>query len=209
MSAKDILMLVMGVAAGLLVIWLISRGRKANRKREATRRDTAQRAEPRDPLQRDYPGGDPRTIKLGDLLEWPGCDDTYAVRGTVLVVAGSYSWQEHFVDPVRGAKRYVSVDSSDGDLSIAVWDAVKNFDISPGSRQVVWSGVTYTREETGTAHYRTVGTTDLPVRGTVEYQDYKAGAGRLLSFERFDGGEWELSLGQAIDDGDLTVYPAS
>jgi hypothetical protein len=193
----------------VIVVVLVRRARRVNRRRAAAR-DTANRmAQPHDPFKQDHIGGDPRELKLGDLVVWPGTSDSHAVRGTMKLTEDGYSWWEHFIDPVRGAKRYLSVDPSDGDLEVVVWTEVDDFDIKPGQRQVAHDGVAYKLKEQGTASYTGTGTLNVPSRGQVQYMDYRGQHGRRLSFERFNNGKWELSIGEVIADSQLTIYPSS
>lgn len=207
--SEELIALLVVLGLVLLVVWLVRRARRVNRQQRAAR-DTARRmAQPKDPFRRDYVGGDPRTLKLGDLVEWPGARRSYSVRGTVTFTEDGYTWREHFIDPISGAKRYLSVSDEDGDLEVVVWTEVDNFDIRLGQRQVAYDGVVYDLKEKGDAAYTTTGTTDLPASGRVRYGDYHGPLGKRLSFERFNGGKLELSVGQVITDGQLIIYPAS
>ena len=60
-----------------------------------------------------------------------------------------------------------------------------------------------------TASYRSEGTTGLNEKGGVDYVDYESGDGRLLAFERFDHGRWEVSTGETIPTGSFTIYSGS
>lgn len=207
--SNELLLLLIALAVIGVVIVLVRRARKVNRRRAAARATANRMAQPSDPFRRDHIGGDPRELKLGDLVEWPGAGTTHAVRGTLRLTEDGYSWREHFIDPVRGKKRYLSVDPSDGDLEVVVWTEVDEFDVKPGQRQVAYNGVVYHLKEKGTAQYTGTGTINVPDRGTVQYMDYRGEFGRRLSFERFNGGKWELSLGEVIEDNQLTIYPAA
>lgn len=208
--SEELIYLLAAVGLVALVFWLVRRARRVNRQREAARSTANRMAQPRDPFQQDHIGGDPRKLRLGDLVEWPGSGTTHAVRGTVTLNEDGYTWKEHFIDPVRGQKRYLSVDPGDGDLEVAVWTEVEDdFDIRPNQREVSYAGVSYTRKERGRASYTTTGTTNLPPSGYVEYADFRGSHGRRLSFERFNGGRWELSVGEVIADNQLTIYPAA
>ncbi len=208
MSNEQLMLLVVLVAVVVAVV-LVRRSRKINRQRAAARATADRMAEPRDPFKRDNIGGDPRELKLGDLVEWPGAGTSHAVRGTMRLTEDGYSWWEHFIDPVRGLKRYLSVDPSDGDVEVVVWTEVDEFDIKPGQRQVAFDGIAYKLKEQGTARYTTNGTVNVPSSGQVQYMDYRGEYGRRLSFERFNGGKWELSVGEVIADNQLTIYPAA
>lgn len=41
----------------------------------------------------------------------------------------------------------------------------------------------------------------------MDYADYQASNGQRLSFERFDHGSWEASIGTDLAPGTVTIYP--
>ncbi len=183
-----------------LVVVLVYRTRVASRQ-AAPQADTG----PVDPL-RDHEGvTDIRTVRAGDMIEYGG--QLYFVRGSLRLTEGGYTWSEHFLDDARGHRCWVSVEE-DPDLEVALWrptDAVTE----PGGKTMRVDGVTYTRDEDGRANYRSEGTTTVAEHGGVEYVDYTGPDGRMLSFERFDGGPWEAGLGETLAQESLRVYPAS
>ena len=71
-------------------------------------------------------------------------------------------------------------------------------------------GVTYRESEHGHASYTTEGTTGLPAAGQMDFVDYaNDGKTKLLSFERWGPDmPWEVSVGNPVTEGELTVYPA-
>ena len=46
-------------------------------------------------------------------------------------------------------------------------------------------------------------------KGGVDDVDYESGDGRLLAFERFYHGRWEVSTGETIPTGSFTIYSGS
>lgn len=162
---------------------------------------------PRDPFD---PGqstfGDPRTLKAGDMVELLG--ERMFVRGSLRLRQGGFQWSEHFLDDIEGTRRWLSVEE-DPDLEVVVWTELKNSDLQPSAKVLTHDGIEYRRDEHGTAQFASEGTTGLGTSGRVEYVDFEGSAGRYLSFERFDGGEWEAGLGERVPPGTLTVYPAS
>lgn len=162
---------------------------------------------PRDPFE---PGestfGDPRTLQAGDMVEYLG--ERLFVRGSLRLREGGYQWSEHFVDDMDGARRWLSVEE-DPDLEVVLWNELKGTDLAPNARTLTHEGVEYRRDEHGTAGFTSEGTTGLGTTGQVEYVDFEAKGGRYLSFERFEGGSWEVALGERVPTGTLTVYPGS
>ncbi|AYY13088.1 DUF4178 domain-containing protein [Actinobacteria bacterium YIM 96077] len=170
------------------------------------------RAEPAPPPPQDPfdPGqstfGDPRTLRAGDMVEYLG--ERLFVRGSLRLREGGYQWSEHFLDDVSGTRRWLSVEE-DPDLEVVMWTELKGSDLQPSAKVLTHEGIEYRRDEHGTAQFTSEGTTGLGTSGRVEYVDFEGRDGHYLSFERFDGGEWEIGLGERIPSGTLTVYPGS
>ncbi|WP_203432702.1 DUF4178 domain-containing protein [Jiangella asiatica] len=162
---------------------------------------------PRDPFD---PGestfGDPRTLRAGDMVELLG--ERMFVRGSLRLREGGYQWSEHFLDDIGGTRTWLSVEE-DPDLEVVRWTALKNSDLRPSAAQLNHDGHDYRRDEHGTAQFVSEGTTGLGSTGRVEYVDFEGSGGRYLSFERFEGGEWEVAVGERVPPGTLTVYPGS
>lgn len=152
--------------------------------------------------------GNPRTLKPGDLVTVRGQD--YTVRGALRLSEGSYTWSEIFLDTGVGEKVWLSVED-DPDLEVALWREITGLTVQPGPPSIELDGRRYQRDESGTAHFVSEGTTGVAARGTVEYVDYEAGDGTLLSFERFTGaqGQWEAARGESLGRADYTIYPQS
>ncbi|WP_062205098.1 DUF4178 domain-containing protein [Streptomyces sp. NBRC 109706] len=171
---------------------------------------------PRDPFAPDgETGGDPRTLKAGDMVEYLG--ERLFVRGSLRLTEGGFSWSEHFVDPMddgadgESGHRWISVEE-DPDLEVMLWSEYRgDAELLPDKKTLTVDGVTYRRSEHGTASYRAEGTTGLGDSGRVEYADFEAPGGRGLAFERFLGaqgrGNWEVSLGERVPRGTLVIYP--
>lgn len=199
---------IMLLAFAAVVVLVIIRVRKVNRQlreEEALRR----RADgPIDPVAAtSLATCDPKSLAPGYMVTWGDSSVTYTVRGTVTLTEGGSIWREYFVDPIRGAKRYLSVGDEDGDLEVIAWTSISDTDLRPRQHQIAHNNVVYTRVERGEACYRSRGTTDLPPSGCVVYHDYSDGGDRRLSFERFDGGKWELSTGRVVPIRLMTIYP--
>lgn len=162
---------------------------------------------PKDPFEpEDSTSGDPRELRAGDMVEYLG--ERLFVRGSLRLREGGYQWSEHFIDDMDGARRWISVEE-DPDLEVVLWNELKGTDLKPSERVVTHEGVEYRRDEHGTAEFTSEGTTGLGQTGQVEYVDFEAKGGRYLSFERFEGGSWEVALGERVPNGTLTVYPGS
>ncbi len=155
-------------------------------------------------LADDSPAGDPRRIGVGDVISYEGHD--WVVRGSVAYDQRGYRWAEHLLDRV-GEQLWLSVEQ-DEQLMLVRWQAVRAPSLEPAAT-VVWDGVVFELEERGRARFRSEGTTGMPLEGEVEYHDYEAPDGRLLSFERTSDTTFEVSVGVPIPSGAMTIYPGT
>jgi hypothetical protein len=150
--------------------------------------------------------GDPTALKPGDLAEIKG--QTYTVRGTLTFAAGAWTWSEHLLDNGDGPRTWLSVEH-DPDLQLALWTRVPSATVRPGRPTVDFDGRRYVREEAGRATFTGIGTTGLDPQGSVEYQDYAAPDGPLLSFERFGSAEpsdWEVAQGERLHRAEVRIF---
>ncbi|WP_209374579.1 DUF4178 domain-containing protein [Brevibacterium renqingii] len=201
-SEVIIVVLVFVIVVLITVAIVLARSAKARRARSDAP------AAPRDPFAAEQnTGGDPESIKAGDLLEFG--NEKFFVRGTLRISEGGYDWAEHFFQADSSATRmWLSVER-DPDVQIARWRDRTDLDIEPKARTITIDGTDYELVEHGTASYRSEGTTGLNEKGGVDYVDYQSGDGRQLSFERFDHGRWEVSTGESVPVGSFTIYSGS
>ncbi|HEU5108010.1 MAG TPA: DUF4178 domain-containing protein, partial [Micromonosporaceae bacterium] len=111
-------------------------------------------------------------------------------------------------DNPDGHKMWLSVEH-DPDLELALWTQVPSATVRPGEPTVDFDGRRYVREEAGKARFTGTGATGLDPSGTVEYQDYAAPDGPLLSFERFGTGDtatWEVARGERLHRAELRIF---
>lgn len=148
--------------------------------------------------------GDPLRLKAGDMLDF-GTERTW-IRGTLRLSEGGSVWAEHFLQ-VEGARRWLSVEQ-DPDLQMSLWVGRPELELTPHGPEVEFDGVRYLITERGSASYRSEGTTGLRAEGGMDYADYEAADGRLLSFERFDHGGWEPSTGTTLNRAAFTIFPS-
>lgn len=206
MSSNGIIMIVVFVIVVLVTILIIrARSAKAKRERET---QAATASTPRDPFAADQnTGGDPAAIKAGDLLEFG--NEKYFVRGTLRISEGGYDWAEHFFQSDDSATRLWLTVEHDPDLQVSRWRDRPDLDIEPTSKTITIDGTDYEIVEHGTASYRSEGTTGLNEKGGLDYVDYEAPDGKMLAFERFDHGRWEVSTGESVPVGSFTIYSSS
>ena len=102
--------------------------------------------------------GDPRRLKPGDIVEIRRV--SYAVRGSVHLIEGGWSWAEHLLDTVEGDKRWLSVEE-DPDLELVLWTAEPAATVTPGAPTLDFAGRRYASEESGQARFTATGSTGL------------------------------------------------
>lgn len=185
-----------GVAGVVVAVVALGRARK--------RPEPAGPGDPFRDTDADALRGDPRKLKPGDIVEIRQV--SYAVRGSVHLVEGAWSWAEHLLDTVDGAKRWLSVEE-DPDLELVLWDAEPAATITPGAPTIDFAGRRYSWEESGQARYSATGSTGLDPSGTVRYHDYRAQGGARLAFEAYGEAGWEVARGERLHRSEVMVYP--
>ncbi|SCL38334.1 protein of unknown function [Micromonospora pallida] len=148
--------------------------------------------------------GDPRRLRPGDLVEIRQV--TYAVRGSLHLTEGGWSWDEHLLDTADGTKRWLSVEE-DPDLELVLWTAEPDATVTPGPPTVDFDGRRYRSDESGQARWTATGTTGLGPTGSVRYHDYTASGGARLSFEKYGDADWEVARGELLRRPEVMIYP--
>ena len=201
------LWILLGIVVVLVGVILVVQGLA---KRKAEQAENSRPREPQDPFA-DVDGASqfsPKNIAPGAIIRHGQTD--YVVRGSLEINQGPYVWHEHMVDGGSGS-RYFSVEVDEGTLELVLWEkGAYSTEPEPPSQTEV-NGVIYRESERGPAHYRSTGNTGLAESGDMSYVDYQgsgADSSRRLSYEKFGDSPWEVSLGQVIAPGELTVYPA-
>ncbi|RKN46456.1 DUF4178 domain-containing protein [Micromonospora endolithica] len=162
---------------------------------------------PEDPLRdrdSDALRGDPRRLKPGDIVEIRGV--SFAVRGTIRLVEGGWSWAEHLLDDAGEVRRWLSVEE-DPELELVLWAAEPGATVTPGAPTLDFDGRRYSWNESGQARYTAVGTTGLDPSGTMRYHDYQASGGARLSFEAYGEAGWEVARGEKLHRAEVMIYP--
>ncbi|MEV5765973.1 DUF4178 domain-containing protein [Micromonospora sp. NPDC049460] len=186
-----------GVAGVVVAVVALRRGRSRPQRPK----------DPGDPLRdrdADALRGDPRRLKPGDIVEIRGT--SYAVRGSIRLVEGGWSWAEHLLDDAAGVRRWLSVEE-DPELELVLWAAEPGATVTPGAPTIDFAGRRYNWDESGQARYTATGTTGLDPTGTMRYHDYQAPGGARLSFEAYGEAGWEVALGEVLHRADVMIYP--
>ena len=108
------------------------------------------------------------------------------IRGTLIVEESGDRWIEHLIDDAAGSRYWVSIESFATTLA-TLWSDVDIWEVQggPDDTRVTHGGVTFRRNEVGTARYTANGDVDLIPAGTMDYVDFKGPDGARVSFERF------------------------
>ncbi len=153
---------------------------------------------------------DPRTIKVGDKIGVHG--SPARVLGAKHVSWQGQDWIEYRLrDSVRRIQ-WLSVELRGGvtpgeptHLEVLLWTDVPTEGMIPARSMLIMEGVEFFPLERGTAAFRSEGSTGVPDRGLLDFADYRAGDGRLLSFERIQGASWTASYAQPLAPGSITI----
>lgn len=144
-------------------------------------------------------------MQITDFVDIGG--QTYEVKAHLAFTEGKYTWSEFWLDS-PGSKVWLSVERVHDKLEVIQWTELPMIeDFKPGSKKLAYNGLEYMLDDDGEADYRSTGPTDLPDTGTAEYFDYKAADGQMLSFERFDGDEWEMAEGWDLGSDWISIHP--
>ena len=151
---------------------------------------------------------DPRTIKVGDTISCHGLRSR--VLGATYFSCQGQSWTEFLLDD--GTRRYprLSVEVRQGPppaaaphLEVLTWTEVPTQGMIPAKSMISMTGVEFFPIERGTASFQSEGRSGFPERGLVDFADYRAVDGRLLSFERLQGRSWTASYAQPLPPGSI------
>ncbi len=156
----------------------------------------------------DYP--DPRTIKVGDTIDCQGVRTR--VLGAMYLSWQGNQWTEYLLDD--GSRRYqwLSIETRPGlnpgdppHLEVLLWTPVPTEGMIPAKTTLSVEGVEFFPVDRGTAAFRSEGVTSMPERGLLDFADYRASDGRLLSFDRPQGQPWTSSYAQPLPPGSITI----
>ncbi|MEV8630187.1 DUF4178 domain-containing protein [Streptosporangium sp. NPDC051023] len=155
----------------------------------------------------DYP--DPRTIKVGDTIDCQGVRTR--VLGALYLSWQGIQWTEYLLDDGSRRYRWLSIETHAGlnpgdepHLEVLLWTPVPTQGMIPAKTTLSVEGVEFFPVDRGIAAFRSEGVTSMPERGLLDFADYRAADGRLLSFDRLQGQPWSSSYAQPLPPGSIT-----
>lgn len=127
----------------------------------------------------------------------------FTVEQTPVEIVGSlwydedgFRWTSHRLTGL-GADTWLDVE----DDEFSLWTPRPDLaGIQPGAFKLEIDGRTFSQDEDGVANFEVQGDTGTSPAGRYEYVDYSCPDGTLLSFERYEGGAWEVSEGRELND---------
>ncbi|MER6829844.1 DUF4178 domain-containing protein [Streptosporangium sp. NPDC000563] len=156
----------------------------------------------------DYP--DPRTIRVGDTIECQGVRSR--VLGALYLSWQGTQWTEYRLDDGTRRPQWLSIQMRPGlatddppHLEVLLWTQVPTEGMIPAKATLSVEGVDFFPVDRGTAAFRGEGVTSMPERGLLDFADYRAADGRLLSFERLQGKRWSASHAQPLAPGTIKI----
>ena len=187
----------------ILVVLVVAGVAVAYSRRDTSGRPALPQRSPQD--EQRALDGDVRKLAPGDVVSYEGTD--FIVDRTMHFDEEGFTWKEHLLtDPVASRKMWLGVEDDDG-LEVTLWERASGVTLEPGPGSLEHDGVTYQREEQGTARFRVEETGGgTAEQGTMQFADYSSGE-RLLAFEKYGTGSWEVSTGRVVSEHALDVYP--
>ena len=151
--------------------------------------------------------GDPLAINPGNAISINGGEDWLWVCGD-LIVESSHTWTRHTLDDT--IPRWICVEGVGDKITITLWTSVPSVFVQADRGNVIYNGVTYTLEHHGRGRYSSIGATQPPSAGEVEYMNFEGeaqGKAVFFSSERFDDGDWVHSVGHILPEQLLITNP--
>ncbi|GGO67802.1 DUF4178 domain-containing protein [Nonomuraea cavernae] len=153
---------------------------------------------------------DPRTIQVGDRIHVHG--SPARVLGAMFMSWQGQQWTEYLLRDRTRRFQWLSVEVRQGlaqgdppHLEVLLWTEVPTQGMVPAKSMLIMEGVEFFPIERGTAAFRCEGDTGNPERGLLDFADYRASDGRLLSFERIQGRAWTASYARPLPPGSIDI----
>lgn len=201
-----ILVVVLGFAVIQLLGFLKRKRQEREKREQATEDDRKRKQQAEERANRS-----PVDLMIGGTVSYN--DEWYDVTGKVSYAdAEGCTWFDYRLQNIDDrTRRWVSLEKAE-DWDVSLWTDLKagreTLPDTPTSKTLVYEGVKFRLDERGEAHYTVEGQTDLPHKaGSVKYADYEGDDGRFLSYEQYDNGSWEISIGETCDPAKIVDLP--
>lgn len=159
----------------------------------------------------DDPGYfDPRTIRVGDTIYIQAA--RLRVLGALHLGRQGDQWTEYLLDDGTRRYQWLSVkerpapaEGGPGHLDVVLLTELPAQGMVPAKHMLIMDGIEFCPVERGTAAFRSEGVTGFPDRGLLDFAEYRAGDGRQLSFQRYQGGQWTSCYAHPLPPGSISV----
>lgn len=205
-----VLILALIVAAIVAAPFVIGSMKRKRKQRDQANAETAYDQRQQEAKERRK-NACPVDLQIGSTVRYDG--PWYKVNGKVSYREGKYEWVEYrFKNIDNRVKAWLCIEKDEGEWLVTLWHDVNlvaaDLPASPSDQFVIYDGEKYLFSESGQAGYKVEGETDLEHdSGSVEYFDYEGRSGAMLSYERYDGGVWEVSAGVKCNIDDIEDFP--
>lgn len=143
------------------------------------------------------------SLEIGDIVQY--LDTDWFVEGKLVYNSNGYLWVEYLLQD-GDRIRWLSVEEDDR-VEVALLEAVSGLDIpDTPPRELTYNGITYQRDESGTAQMTRVGATLNRQGETCQYYDYRGSGNWVLSIEDW-GSDREVTCGQCLHPSAFTLLP--
>ncbi|MBT9313617.1 DUF4178 domain-containing protein [Leptothoe kymatousa] len=143
-------------------------------------------------------------LQLGDIVQYQGND--WVVEGQLIYEQDGFTWQEYLLQD-GGTRVWLSVEEDDW-LEVALMTPTKALTISTPEppKELEFQGETYRCTESGTAQMTRIRANQRPTVEQCRFFEYEGPNEKLLSIENWSG-EFEVTVGKAIQPRDITILP--
>lgn len=211
MSASALVVLGLSVATVILLLGAFLATMRQGRDRRAARPAPAQPAAPVPAPVATPTFIDPRTFRVGDRIEVHGAP--WRVLGALHVSWQGQQWTEYFIEDSLRRYQWLSVEVRHGlasgdapHLEVLLWTEVPTQGMVPAKSMLIMEGVEFFPIERGTAAFKAEGeASGHPERGLLDFADYRAADGRLLSFNRVQGSQWTAAYAHPLPPGSVSL----
>ncbi|MEO0868181.1 MAG: DUF4178 domain-containing protein [Cyanobacteria bacterium J06642_11] len=143
-------------------------------------------------------------LQLGDIVQYQGND--WVVEGQMIYEQDGFTWQEYLLQD-GGTRVWLSVEEDDW-LEVALMEPTKALTISTPEppKEIEFQGEIYRCTESGTAQMTRIRSNQRPTVEQCRFYEYEGPEEKLLSIENWSG-DFEVTVGKAIQPRDITILP--